>query len=160
MPMMAVICGMPIADMTALLRKTRPKSSVSGKTSSWSGKKTPAESKVNCGNSVFDGHVLGANDFLRGHGKKRAGFYGGVIRDHHERTPANFREASHRSRARRAAPLFIHFVSGVNSQFKKLGTGVEQFGDAFACGQAPLFVLRFDGLRAAALADLFFLVLA
>src|SRR5207249_7564583 len=43
--------------------------------------------------------------------------------------------------------LFIHFVSGVNSQFKKLRTGVEQFGDAFACGQAPLFVLRFDGTR-------------
>src|SRR5947207_588795 len=41
---MAAIWGIPIADITALLRKTRPKSSVSGKTSSWRGKNTPAES--------------------------------------------------------------------------------------------------------------------
>src|SRR5438874_6600953 len=44
MPMIAVIWGMPMALITALLRKTRPKSSVSGKTSSCSGRKTPAES--------------------------------------------------------------------------------------------------------------------
>ncbi len=43
-PMIAVICGMPIALITALLRNTRPKSSVSGNTSSCSGKNTPAES--------------------------------------------------------------------------------------------------------------------
>ena len=43
-PMMAVICGIPSELMTALLRKTRPKSSVSGKTSSCKGRKTPDES--------------------------------------------------------------------------------------------------------------------
>src|SRR6185437_13787171 len=42
--MMAVIWGMPSALATALWRKTRPKSSMSGKTSSCSGRKTPAES--------------------------------------------------------------------------------------------------------------------
>ena len=44
MPMMAVICGMPSELITALLRKMRPKSSVSGNTSSCKGRKTPAES--------------------------------------------------------------------------------------------------------------------
>ena len=42
--MIAAICGMPVALITALLRKTRPKSSVSGKTSSCKGRKTPPES--------------------------------------------------------------------------------------------------------------------
>ena len=40
----AEYCGMPIAEITALLRKIRPKSSSSGKISSCSGKNTPAES--------------------------------------------------------------------------------------------------------------------
>ena len=43
-PMMAVICGIPLALITALLRKTRPKSSLSGNTSSCKGRNTPAES--------------------------------------------------------------------------------------------------------------------
>ena len=36
--------GEPLAENTALFRKIRPKSSSSGKISSWSGRKTPEES--------------------------------------------------------------------------------------------------------------------
>ncbi len=43
-PIIAVICGTPSELITALLRNTRPKSSVSGNTSSCSGRNTPAES--------------------------------------------------------------------------------------------------------------------
>jgi len=44
-------------------------------------------------------------------------------------------------------------------QLEKLGTRIDQLGDAFAGGEPALFVLRFDGLCPAALANLFFLVL-
>src|ERR1700674_6089034 len=40
-----------------------------------------------------------------------------------------------------------------------LRAGVDQLGDALARGQSPLFVLRFDGFRAAARCDLLFFVL-
>ena len=43
-PMIAASCEIPLAEITALFLNTRPKSSVSGKTSSCNGRKTPAES--------------------------------------------------------------------------------------------------------------------
>ncbi len=115
--------------------------------------------KINCGNSVFDGDVLRANHFLRGHGEKRAGFHGCIIGDNHEGAPANFGKSGDRPRARRAAPFLVHFERRVDSQFKKLRTGIDQLCDALAGGETAFFVLRFDGLRATALADLFFFVL-
>src|SRR2546427_7136524 len=160
MPMMAVICGMPIADMTALLRKTRPKSSVSGKTSSCSGKKYACGiDKIDRRDAVFDGDVLRANYFFRSHRKKRAGFHSRVIGDKHEGAPADFRKPSDRSGAGRATPLLVHFERGVDSQFTKLRIRIDQFCNALTSGEPAFFVLRLDGLRAAALADLFFLIL-
>jgi hypothetical protein len=40
-----------------------------------------------------------------------------------------------------------------------LRPGIDQPGDAFARGQTAFLVLRLDGLRAAALANLLFLIL-
>jgi hypothetical protein len=115
--------------------------------------------QINCGNAVFDCDILRANHFLRGHREKRTCFHGGVIGDDHESAPANFRESGDGSCARRAAPLLIHFKCRVDSQLKKLRTGINQFGDTLSRSEPAFLVLRFDCFRAAALADLFFLVL-
>ena len=115
--------------------------------------------QINRRDMIFDGDVLRADDFFRRHWEKGAGFYGGVISDEHERAPANFSEPGDRSRRRRAAPLCVHLVSGENSKLEELGTGIDQLRDAFARRKPAFFVLRFDGFRAAALANLFFFVL-
>ena len=115
--------------------------------------------QINRRDVIFDGDILRANDFLRGHREKRAGFHGGVVGDDHERAAADAREPGYRSGRRRAAPLFVHFVGGENAQLEKLRAGIDQLRDAFARREPAFLVLRFDGFRAAALANLLFFVL-
>ena len=109
--------------------------------------------QVNRGNAILDGDVLRANHFLRRHREKRAGFHRGVIGDDHHAAPADARQPGDRSRRRRAAPFLVHFVRGVEAQLEKLRSRIDQLGDALARRQPPFFVLRFDGFRAAALAE-------
>ena len=145
--------------MTALLRKTRPKSSVSGKTSSWSGKKNAGGvDEINCGDVVFDGDVLRANDFFRGHGEEGAGFYGGVVGDDHDRCGRDAARPVIDACGGSAAPFLVHFVGGVDAELEESGAGIEEVRDAFAGGEAAFFVLGVDGLCAAADADFLFLI--
>ena len=76
--------------------------------------------QINRWDSVLDGDVLRADHFLGGHREERAGFHGGIIGDQHERAPAHFREAGNGSGARRATPVLVHFIRGINSEFEKL----------------------------------------
>src|SRR5207244_8649313 len=46
--------------------------------------------QINCRNVIVDRDILSANHFFRGHGKKRAGFHGGVVGDDHESATATF----------------------------------------------------------------------
>ena len=45
--------------------------------------------QVNRGDAIFDGDVLRANHFLRGHREERAGFHGGVVGDDHHAAAGN-----------------------------------------------------------------------
>ena len=63
-----------------------------------------------------------------------------------------------RARCRRSAPLFVHAVSGINSQLEKFRSFVQQTGKALPRRQSALVVLRFDGFGAAAFANLLFFV--
>ncbi len=114
--------------------------------------------EINRGNAIFDGDILRANYFFRGHGEKRAGFYGGVVDDEHEGAAADTRESGDDACAGRAAPFFVHFVGGVGAELKEMRAGIDEFLDALAAGQAAFFVLRLDGLGAAAGVDLFFFI--
>ena len=115
--------------------------------------------QIDCGDAIFDGDVLRANHFLGGHREKRAGFHGGVVRDDHHEPACDAAEPGDRARSGRAAPFLVHFVGGVDAQLEKFGFGIDQLGDSFAGGEAIFLVLRFDGFRAAALADSVFFVL-
>ena len=77
-------------------------------------------------NVIFDGDILRADHFLRGHGEKRAGFYGRIIRDDHKRAAAHFCEPGDGSCGWRAAPFLVHFERGVDSQFEEMRAGVDQ----------------------------------
>ncbi len=70
----------------------------------------------------------------------------------------NAAEAGDDARRRRAAPLFVHAERGVSADLEELAAGIEQQGKTLARGEAALLVLRLDRIRAAALADFFFLV--
>ena len=75
LPMMAAYCGMPMALNTALLRKIRPKSSVSGNTSSCKGKNTPALStKYRSGNRARSAITCARMIFLQVIGKNAPAF--------------------------------------------------------------------------------------
>src|ERR1700730_5470838 len=49
--------------------------------------------EINCGDAIFDGDILRANYFFRGHGEEGASFYGGVVNDEHESAAADTRQA-------------------------------------------------------------------
>ncbi len=49
--------------------------------------------QINRGNVIVDSNILRADHFLRGHGKKRAGFHRGIIGDDHEGAPADARDS-------------------------------------------------------------------
>ncbi len=115
--------------------------------------------EIQSGNSIVDRDILCANHFFRGHREKRAGFHGGVIRDDHHQTPADTREPRDCSGRGRSAPFPVHLESGVNAQLKKARVVIEQARDPLARREPPFFVLRFDGLRAAAFVNGDFLIL-
>ena len=120
MPMMAVICGMPMALITALLRNTRPKSSVSGNTSSCSGKNTPGGiDQINRGNMIVDGNILRADHFFCCKREEAPAFTVASLAMIITSRPQTRRQSGNRPRRRRAAPFLIHFVRGKNSQLKK-----------------------------------------
>ncbi len=108
---------------------------------------------------VINGDVLRANDFFGGHWKKRAGFYRSVVGDEHHQSTADPGQAGDGSGGRRAAPFFVHFEGGEGPEFKKVSAGIDESGDAFASGEAAFFVLGLDCFGAAALANLFVLIL-
>ncbi len=108
--------------------------------------------------AVFDGDVLRADDFLRRHGEKRAGFYRGVVGDDHHQPVANAGQPRERPRCGCAAPFFVHFIRGINAQFKEVCFRINELGDALARRLPPFLMLRFDGLCATALANRFFFV--
>ena len=86
-PMIAVICGMRIALITALLRKTRPKSSVSGNTSSCRAKIFRRNPPDRSWNMILHRDILRADHFFRGHREKRSGLHGRVVGDDHHAPP-------------------------------------------------------------------------
>ena len=146
--------------MTALLRKMRPKSSSSGKTSSCSGRKTPARvDEVDERQAVLQGDALGAQHLLGGHREERAGLDRGVVGDDHDPPARDRADAGDDARRRGPAPLGVHAPRGPQAQLEELRAGIEEAGDALAGGEAALGVLALDGLGAAAVADGFFLAL-
>ncbi len=122
-------------------------------------KNTGGINQVNRGYMILDSDILRADDFLRSHGEKSAGFHGCVISDEHERPPADFCEASDGSRGGRAAPFLIHLVSRKNAKLEELRAGIDKLHDALSRREPTFFVLRFDGFCTAALDYLFFFVL-
>ena len=155
---MAAICEIPMADITALLRKTRPKSSVSGKTSSCSGQKDSRRiHQINRRHAVLDRDVLGANHFLRGHGEEGARLHRRIVGDDHHQPGLNARQSGDHAGSRSAAPFFIHAVGRVGAQFEKC-SGINQQIDALARGEASLVVLALDRFGPAAFADFLFFI--
>ncbi len=94
--------------------------------------------QINRRNVILDRNVLRADDLLRRHGKERPGFDRGVIHDQHEQSSVYASQSRDHTRRRRAAPLFVHLVCGIEPQFEELGVTVDQQRDALARGQ-PLF---------------------
>src|SRR5580658_7896807 len=107
---------------------------------------------------IFNRDILRADYLFRRDRKKRARFHGCVIRDNHYAASGNLRQPRDGSSRRSAAPFFVHFVRGIESQLEKLGLRVDQLGDALASRQPALFMLRLDGFRASALPDALFLI--
>src|SRR6185437_7628968 len=114
--------------------------------------------QVDGGNVVVNGDVLRPNDLLGGHREEGAGFHRGIVHDEHEQAAVDAAQAGNHAGSRSAAPFFVHAVSSVDAQFEQFRAGIEQPGDALAGGEAAFLVLRFDGLGAATLGDLFFFV--
>ena len=115
--------------------------------------------EVNGRNAVVERDVLRPDYFLRRHGKEGARLHRGVVGDDHHQTAVNPTQARDGPRRGRAAPLLVHLVRGVETEFKELAPGVDQPGDALARRQASFLVLRLDGLGPAALTNPLFLVL-
>ena len=109
--------------------------------------------QINGGNVIFDGDILGADHLLGRHREECAGFYRGIVRDDHHAPAGDSSQPGDGSGGGRSAPLLIHFVCGVDSKLEEFRAGIDEFGDALARRQTAFFVLRFDGLRPASLAD-------
>jgi hypothetical protein len=105
-----------MADITALLRKTRPKSSVSGKDVFLQREEdSGGVDEVDRRNAIFDGDVLRADDLLRGHGKEGAGFDGGVVHDEHDHAGVDAGKSGDNAGGGGATPFFVHFVRGIEA---------------------------------------------
>ena len=160
MPMIAVSCGMPMRAHYGVVAEDAAEIVGVGEDVFLEREKNAGGiDEINGGDVIFDGDVLRADDFFRGHREKRAGFYGGVVGDEHEHAAADACEAGDRACRGCAAPFFVHFVRGVGAELKEMRAGIDQLRDAFARGEPAFFVLRLDGFRAAALRDLRFFVL-
>jgi len=80
--------------MTALLRKTRPKSSGIGEDIFLEREKDAGGiDEIDGGDAIVNGDVLRANDLLGGHGEEGAGFDGGVVGNEHEHAAGNAAQA-------------------------------------------------------------------
>src|SRR5208283_1741136 len=102
-------------------------------------------------NAIVDGNVLRADDLLRSHGKKRARLDGGVVHDEHAQASLNASQPGDDASRRRATPLLVHTPCRVGAELEELRARIDEQGDSLTRGQAPLLVLRGDGLLAAAL---------
>ena len=71
--------------------------------------------EIDRGNAIFDGDILRANDFFRGHREKRAGLHGGVVGDDHHAAARDAAEPGDRAGGGCAAPLLVHFVGCVDA---------------------------------------------
>ena len=85
--------------------------------------------------AIFDGDVLRADDFLRGHGEEGAGFDGGVVDDEHDQAGVDASESGDHAGGRRASPFFVHFVRGIEAEFEERA-GIGEQVDALAGGEA------------------------
>ena len=159
MPMMAVSCGMPMRAHDRVVAEDAAEIVGVGENVFLERKKNAGGiDEINCRDAIFDGDILRADDFFRGHREKRAGFYGGVVGDEHEHAAADAGEAGDGACCGRAAPLFVHFPGGVGAQLEEMRAGIDQLRDAFARGEPAFFVLRLDRFGAAALRDLLFFI--
>ena len=145
--------------MTALLRKIRPKSSSSGKTSSCKRQKDAGGiDQIDQRQPIFHGDALGAKHLLAGHREEGAGLDGGIVGDDHDVPAGDRADAGDDAGRDGAAPFGVHVPRRPQAEFEEGEFGIDQPGDAFAGGEAVLFVLALGGLEAAALEqDLFLL---
>ncbi len=155
---MAVICGIPSELITALLRKMRPKSSVSGNHILLQGQKHAGRiHQVDRGNTIFHGNGLCAQHLFRGHGEKGAGLYGGVVGHDQAQSPAYFSQSRYDARSGRAAIFRIHATRRPQPQFQEFRALIEQEHEPLSRRQPPFAVLRLGGLRATAMPHRLFL---
>ena len=151
---MAANCGMPAAEITALLRKMRPKSSSSGKDLVLQRQEDAGGiDEVDERQAIFQGDPLGAQHLLAGHREERAGFDRGVVGDHHHLPPATV-PMPVTTPADGAPPQSAYIPGGPQAELEEVGSGIDKPGDAFAGGQAALGMLAIDGFAAAAETDL------
>ena len=113
--------------------------------------------EVNSRNAIFDGDVLRTDDFLRRHGKEGPGFHGGIVHDEHDHAAFDASESGDDAGGGSAAPVFVHFVRGIEAEFEERA-GVGEQVDALAGGETRFGVLAFNGFGASALADFFLFV--
>ena len=112
--MIAVICGMPLRRHDGVIAKDAAKVVGVGKNIFLQRQKDAGGiHEIDGGDVIFDGDVLRANHFLRGHREKRASLHGGVVGDDHEHAAVKRAEAGDDACGRRAAPLFVHFPCAV-----------------------------------------------
>ncbi len=76
--------------------------------------------QVNRRQAVFHGNVLRPDHLLRRHREERAGLHRGVVDDQHEQPSMHPSQSGHHSRRRSSAPLLIHPMRRVQSQFEQL----------------------------------------
>ena len=84
MPMMAVICGMPMRAHDGVVAEDAAEVVGVGEDVFLQGKKDAGGvDEVERGDAVLDGDGLRAENLLGGHGEEGAGFHGGVVGDDH-----------------------------------------------------------------------------
>ena len=71
--------------------------------------------EIDSRNAIFDGYVLRTDDFLRRHGKEGPGFHGGIVHDEHDHATFDASESGDDAGGGSAAPVFVHFVRGVEA---------------------------------------------
>ena len=89
--------------------------------------------------------MLCADDLLACHGEEGAGFDCGVVGDDHAGSAGDASGACDDAGAWCAAVLCVHVVRGPEAEFCEGVWVVDEFCDAFACGEAVFGVLAFDG---------------
>lgn len=104
--------------------------------------------QVEAGETVLQGHFLGAQVLLHGHRVVGAALDGGVVRDDHALAPADPADARDHPGGRGGAP--VHALGGQRGQLQEGRTGVEEGVHAVAGEQFPARGVAGAGLLAAA----------